>query len=76
MIYLNDVTDGGHAVFLGRTHVKKNLNAVDTLGRLLSTNLPQTIDPVYINRVKQMSDMSYTLEQFKQDKANTFELDC
>ena len=57
-------------------HVKKNLTQW-TL-RLLSTNLPQTIDPVYINRVKQMSDMSYTLEQFEQDKQTLLNLiaDC
>ena len=46
--------------------------------RLLSTNLPQTTNPVYINRVKQMSDMSYTLEQFDQDKQTLLNLiaDC
>ena len=46
--------------------------------RLLSTNLPQTTNPVYINRVKQMSDMSYTLEQFEQDKQTLLNLiaDC
>ena len=46
--------------------------------RLLSTNLPQTINPVYINRVKQMSDMSYTFEQFEQDKETLLNLiaDC
>ena len=46
--------------------------------RLLSTNLPQTINPVYINRVKQMSDMSYTFEQFEQDKQTLLNLiaDC
>ena len=42
--------------------------------RLLSTNLPQTINPVYINRVKQMSDMSYTFEQFEQDKETLLNL--
>ena len=46
--------------------------------RLLSTNLLQTINPVYINRVKQMSDMSYTFEQFEQDKETLLNLiaDC
>ena len=46
--------------------------------RLLSTNLPQTTNPVYINKVKQMSDMSYTLEQFEQDKQTLLNLiaDC
>ena len=33
---------------------------------------------MYINRVKQMSDMSYTLEQFSQDKETLLNLiaDC
>ena len=46
--------------------------------RLLSTNLPQTINPVYINKVKQMQDMSYTLEQFTEDKETLLNLiaDC
>lgn len=46
--------------------------------RLLSTNLPQTTNPVYIKRVKQMSDMSYTFEQFEQDKQTLLNLiaDC
>ena len=46
--------------------------------RLLSTNLPQTTNSVYINRVKQMSDMSYTLEDFDQDKETLMHLiaDC
>lgn len=46
--------------------------------RLLSTNLPQTTNSVYINRVKQMNDMSYTLEQFQQDKETLMNLiaDC
>ena len=46
--------------------------------RLLSTNSPQTTNSVYINRVKQMSDMSYTLEQFDQDKQTLLNLiaDC
>ena len=46
--------------------------------RLLSTNLPMTTNPVYINRVKQMQDMSYTLEQFDQDKETLMHLiaDC
>ena len=44
----------------------------------LSTNLPQTTNSVYINRVKQMSDMSYTFEQFEQDKQTLLNLiaDC
>ena len=46
--------------------------------RLLSTNLTQTTNSVYINRVKQMSDMSYTLEDFDQDKETLMHLiaDC
>ena len=46
--------------------------------RLLSTNLTQTTNSVYINRVKQMSYMSYTLEQFDQDKQTLLNLiaDC
>ena len=46
--------------------------------RLLSANLTQTTNPVYINRVKQMSDMSYTFEQFEQDKQTLLNLiaDC
>ena len=46
--------------------------------RLLSTNLPMTTNPVYIKRVKQMNDMSYTLEQFEQDKETLLKLiaDC
>ena len=46
--------------------------------RLLSTNLPMTTDSMYINRVKQMSDMSYTFEQFEQDKQTLLNLiaDC
>jgi hypothetical protein len=46
--------------------------------RLLSTNLPQTTNPVYINRVKQMSDMSYTMEEFTKDKETLLKLiaDC
>ena len=37
-----------------------------------------TTNPMYINRVKQMSDMSYTLEQFDQDKQTLLNLiaDC
>ena len=44
----------------------------------MSTNLPQTINSVYIKIVKQMSDMSYTLEQFEQDKETLLKLiaDC
>jgi len=46
--------------------------------RLLSTNLPQTTNPLYINRVKQMSDMSYTMEEFTKDKETLLKLiaDC
>ena len=46
--------------------------------RLLSTDLPQTTNSMYINRVKQMSDMSYTLEDFDQDKETLMHLiaDC
>ena len=46
--------------------------------RLLSTNLPQSTNLLYIKRVKQMSDMSYTLEQFEQDKQTLLNLiaDC
>jgi len=44
----------------------------------LSTNLPQSTNPVYINRVKQMNDMSYTFEQFEKDKETLLNLiaDC
>ena len=46
--------------------------------RLLSIDSPQTTDSVYINKVKQMQDMSYTLEQFNQDKETLLNLiaDC
>jgi len=46
--------------------------------RLLSTNLPQDINLLYIKRVKQMNDMSYTFEQFEQDKETLLNLiaDC
>jgi len=46
--------------------------------RLLSTNLTIAHQSLYINRVKQMSDMSYTLEQFNQDKETLLNLiaDC
>ena len=46
--------------------------------RLLSTNLPQGINLLYIKRVKQMNDMSYTMEQFDQDKETLLNLiaDC
>ncbi len=46
--------------------------------RLLSTNLPQTTNPMYINRVKQMNDMSYTMEEFAKDKETLLNLiaDC
>ena len=33
-----------------------------------------TTNPVYINRVKQMQDMSYTLEQFAEDKETLLNL--
>ena len=44
----------------------------------MSTNLPQTTNPVYINKVKQMSDMSYTMEEFTKDKETLLKLiaDC
>jgi len=44
----------------------------------LSTNLPQGINLLYIKRVKQMNDMSYTFEQFEQDKETLLNLiaDC
>ena len=42
--------------------------------RLLSTNRLQTIHFMYIGQVKQMSDMSYTLEQFDQDKQTLLNL--
>ena len=44
----------------------------------LSINLPQTTNSVYIKRVKQMNDMSYTFEQFEQDKETLLNLiaDC
>ena len=37
-----------------------------------------TTDSMYINRVKQMQDMSYTLEQFAEDKETLLNLiaDC
>ena len=60
-------------------HVKKmNITLMQWTLRLLSTNLTQTTNPVYINRVKQMNDMSYTLEQFEQDKQTLLNLiaDC
>ncbi len=46
--------------------------------RLLSTNLTQTTNSVYINRVKQMNDMSYTMEEFTKDKETLLNLiaDC
>jgi len=46
--------------------------------RLLSTNLPQDDNLLYIKRVKQMNDMSYTMEQFNQDKETLLNLiaDC
>ncbi len=44
----------------------------------VSTNLPQSTNLLYIKRVKQMSDMSYTFEQFEQDKETLLNLiaDC
>ena len=61
--------------------IKVNLRSVRSAGRQLvkvSTILPMGVDPVYINRVKQMSDMSYTFEQFEQDKETLLNLiaDC
>jgi len=46
--------------------------------RLLSTNLPTAHQFLYIKRVKQMNDMSYTFEQFEQDKETLLNLiaDC
>ncbi len=46
--------------------------------RLLSTNPPQDDNFLYIKRVKQMNDMSYTMEQFNQDKETLLNLiaDC
>ena len=44
----------------------------------LSTNLPQSTNSMYIKRVKQMNDMSYTFEQFEKDKETLLNLiaDC
>ena len=44
----------------------------------LSTNLPQSINLLYIKRVKQMNDMSYSFEQFEKDKETLLNLiaDC
>ena len=44
----------------------------------LSTNLPTAHQFLYIKRVKQMNDMSYTMEQFDQDKETLLNLiaDC
>ena len=44
----------------------------------LSTNLPTVHQFLYIKRVKQMSDMSYTFEQFEKDKETLLNLiaDC
>lgn len=44
----------------------------------LSTNLPQSTNLLYIKRVKQMNDMSYTFEQFEKDKETLLNLiaDC
>ena len=44
----------------------------------LSTNLPTAHQFLYIKRVKQMNDMSYTMEQFNQDKETLLNLiaDC
>ena len=46
--------------------------------RSLSTNLPQGINLLYIKRVKQMNDMSYSFEQFEKDKETLLNLiaDC
>ena len=46
--------------------------------QLLSTNLPTAHQFLYIKRVKQMSDMSYTFEQFEKDKETLLNLiaDC
>ena len=46
--------------------------------QLLSTNLPQSTNLLYIKRVKQMNDMSYTFEQFEKDKETLLNLiaDC
>jgi len=46
--------------------------------RLLSTNLPTAHQFLYIKRVKQMNDMSYTFEQFEKDKETLLNLiaDC
>jgi len=44
----------------------------------LSTNLPQSINLLYIKRVKQMNDMTYSFEQFEKDKETLLNLiaDC
>ena len=44
----------------------------------LSTNLPIAHQFLYIKRVKQMNDMSYTFEQFEKDKETLLNLiaDC
>ena len=44
----------------------------------LSTNLPTAHQFLYIKRVKQMNDMSYTFEQFEKDKETLLNLiaDC
>ena len=44
----------------------------------LSTNLPTVHQFLYIKRVKQMNDMSYTFEQFEKDKETLLNLiaDC
>ena len=44
----------------------------------LSTNLPQSTNLLYIKRVKQMNEMSYTFEQFEKDKETLLNLiaDC
>ena len=44
----------------------------------LSTNLPTVHQFLYIKRVKQMNDMSYSFEQFEKDKETLLNLiaDC
>ena len=46
--------------------------------QLLSTNLPTAHQFLYIKRVKQINDMSYTFEQFEKDKETLLNLiaDC
>ena len=42
--------------------------------RLLSTNLPQTINPVYINRVKQMQHMDDLWSEIQDMPGEIFDL--